>query len=72
MLARAFLMALALHQFDTDAVGRCDITQQSRVVKKLEAIFRTAVIPGVILVSPASLWVLKRVVYRKSFSCSRR
>ena len=29
MLARAFLMALALHQFDTDAVGRCDITQQS-------------------------------------------
>jgi hypothetical protein len=29
MLARAFLMALALHQFDTDAVGRCDITPQS-------------------------------------------
>ena len=26
---RAVSMASALHQFDTDTVGRCDITQQS-------------------------------------------
>jgi hypothetical protein len=42
------------------------------VVKKLETIFLTAVTPGAMLVSPASFWVLKRIVYRKSCRRGRR
>src|SRR5262249_23302665 len=45
---------------------------RSRVVKKLEALFPTVVIPGAMPISPASLGVLERVVYQKSFSCRRR
>jgi len=41
---------------------------RSRVVKKLEALFPTVVIPGAMPVSPASLGVLERVVYQKSFT----